>query len=261
MARARGQVQEYEGLFKGVGVTSKEPVFGKKGNSVGELHKATHFAVGCQKWDDRAVRGKPRSHTEHAHPEVAYGTCDAPENNLSQIELGHQEHSGEAHYRTEHRVRYEHLGPQPRQQPFNYQGGLCLGSDQQPLQSQKKAVHARIEDGELQRSSAMRAAGQGALVPTSQWPKPPRCHVLHGGPRAVDGYDLGVMNGGKHGRIAGNYSNVVYEANTRDPILGRHVPLAAHAPSTGMRTTSDLIAEANEQVPPLRSLMAVRPHV
>jgi hypothetical protein len=261
MARARGQVQEYEGLFKGVGVTSKEPVFGKKGNSVGELHKATHFAVGCQKWDDHAVRGKPRSHAEHAHPEVTYGTCDAPENNISQIELGHQEHSGAAHYRTEHRVRYDHLGPQPREQPFNYQGSVCLGSDQQLLQSQKKAVHARIEDGELQRSAAMRAAGQGALVPTSQWPKPPRCHVLHGGPRSVDSYDLGVMDGGKHGRITGNYSNVVYEANTRDPILGYHVPLAAQAPSTGMRTTSDLIAEANEQVPPLRSLMAVRPRV
>lgn len=261
MAGARGQVQEYEGLFKGVGTTSKEPVFGKKSNAVGELHKATHFAVGCQKWDDHAVRGKPRSHVEHAHPEVSYGTCDAPQNNLSQIHFEHQEHSGATHYRTEQRVRYDHPGPpQPREQPFGHQGSVCLGSDQHPLQSQKKAVHARIEDGELQRSAAMRAAGQGALVPSSQWPKPPRCHVLHGGPRHVDGYDLGVMNGGRHGRITANYSNVMYEANARDPILGHYVPLAAHA-TAGMRTTSDIITEANEEVPPLRSLMAVRPHV
>lgn len=260
MTRRNSQVGEFEGLFRGVGAKSKEPVYGKKSSELKRLHDKTHFVAGCQKWDDHPTRGQSRSHADFADPQVVYGTCDAPENNVSSVDLKQQEHVGRSHFTTEQRTCFDNPGQQPLDMPFRHVASVNLGTDQQALQTQTKAVHHRMEGEDAYRAAALRAAGQGTLIPTSQWPKPPRCHVLHGGPRPIDNHDLGAACGQQYGRITGNTSNIVWEANARNPILGHHMPLSAQV-APDMRTTSELIAERNSEIPPLRSMMAIRPGV
>merc|ERR1719321_487544 len=102
-------------------------------------------------------------------------------------------------------------------------------------------------------ASSLRFAGQGALVNNSVLPKPERGHLIHGGPRTVDMYTLGTMNGpygNRHNRFTANHSNIVWEENSRDPILGHHIPHSSLV-APGMKTTADQIAEANVTMPKL----------
>lgn len=255
--------QQYEGMFKGMGATSKEPVCSKRNSSIKRLHFATHFAVGCKQWDDPAARGPSVSQATFADPEVTYATRDCPDKNASVVELRQVEHDPSSHYRTEQRQRFANQGgPQPRDLPFMYAGQIHLGNDRPELITQTGATHHRPADPEAQRAAAFRSAGAGTLIPTSIFPKPERVNPITGGPRAVDAHDLGVMNQKQWGRLSANSSNIIYEHNVRDPVLGHHIPAAAyheHSRAMGMKTTTEVIAEANTQIPHLRSLAALRP--
>lgn len=248
----------YDGLFRGLGVTSREPVCNRRHPSLARLHQATHFAIGCKKWDDGA-RGPSAAHAAFTDPEVVYATCDAPDKNASVVELRQVRFDPDAHYRTEQRQRFPHPGAQPRDKPFKEKVTVHLGDDRPELLTQTGAVHCRVPDPEAQRSASLRSAGAGTLLPTSVWPKPVRCNPIDGGPRSLDNHDLGVANGIRFGRISGNYSAIVPEANVRNPIHGHHAPLDSYGASQNMHTTKDLVAKANTEVPPLRSLAAVRP--
>jgi len=244
-------------MLRGVGATSKETICAKKSSMTGKIHNATHFAVGCKKWDEDSVRGQSRTHTDYPDHQVVYATCDAPDKNASVVELRQQGFRPDVHYRTEQRERFDHPGAQPLDLPYRAHISVHLGDDQPGFATQQQSVHRPLSD-EARRSSPLLSAGQGALEPNSVLPRPPRPHVIHGGGRSIDNYDLGVHAGHNFNRYTANSSAICYEANTRNPILGHHIPHAAmHHPH--MRTTADQITEANATQPTLRSLGALRP--
>jgi hypothetical protein len=249
---------EFPGLFRGIGSTSREPCCGKRVSSLGRVHGSAHFAIGCQKWDDNS-RLQSRTQEDYTSHGVVYSAMGKIDKNASQADLRQQEHRPDVHYRTENRDRFDHpMGGPPEAIIWAAQRStLHLGDERPELQTQSQAVHCRqdLEDGH--RARAMRAAGQGVMIPNSQWPKPPRVHPVHAGPRSIDSHDLGVANGMRFNKISGNHTTIVYEANARDPILGHHVPLAARA--VDHPTTRHQVAEANRSVAPLRSLPALRP--
>lgn len=251
---------QYEGMLRGLGVTSKENICAKRSTSLKRLHDATHFAIGNKKWDEAGARSKSQSHMVHTDPQVVYGMRDAPDKNSSIVDMRQTEHDPIKHYRTEQRERFPDPGPQPLDLPFGDQCSIHLGDDKPDKITQTHVAHFRPPDAEEQRAASLRAAGAGTLIPTSVWPKPPRAHPVTAGPRSMDAYDLGVAAGVKFGRRNGNYSNIVYDQNVRDPIHGVHMPMHMMAPADpGARTTVDMIAEANTRVPPLRSLGCLRP--
>lgn len=251
---------QYEGHFKGLGVTSKEPVVSKRSNSLAKLHMATHFAIGCKKWDHEGARGESTSHATFTDPEVVYATRDCPDKNASIVELRQREHVPETHYRTEQRERFEHPGGPPRDEPFPLQGSkVHFGDDKPELITQTASVHHRPPDAEAQRAAAFRSAGIGALVPNTVWPKQPRVNPVTAGPRAIDNHDYGVEAGQKFGRITGNRSHIIMEHNIRNPVLGYHIPVESYKVAN-MRTTCELVDDHNDRVPHLRSLGALRPH-
>jgi len=239
-------------------VTSRQPICSKRNTSLKRLHDATHFAIGCQKWE-AGTRETSTARASFADPGVVYASVDAPEKNASVVELRQSEHMPGTHYRTEQRERFFNPGLQPREAPYKASVTVHLGDDRPEFQSQAAAVHGLLSDTEVQRAGTLRAAGSGVLVPTSIWPKPVRCDPVSGGRRNVDSHELGMANNMQFGRVTANTSNVVGEANIRNPILGHHIPLAAYE-RPHMKSTGDVIAKANGEVPPLRSLAAVRPH-
>lgn len=257
---AEHEEHQYQGFFRGLGATSKQPVCSKGRTQLKRLHDATHFAIGCEKWDEVGTRNASTAHSTYVDPGIVFATVDAPDKNASAVELRQLEHQPGTHYRTEQRERFPDPGPQPLDPQYRYPATVHLGDDCPELRSQSVAAHARIPEMEVQRAGALRAAGSGVLVPTSSWPKPVRCHPVTGGPRSVENYDLGVANQMRFGRLNANKSTIVHEANVRDPILGHHMPLAAlerpHA-----RSTAALVDEHNLSVPPLRTLGALRPHL
>ena len=60
----------------------KDVICSKKASQLKRLHEATHFAIGCQKWDED-TRGASVTHSTFVDPEVVYATCDAPDKNMS----------------------------------------------------------------------------------------------------------------------------------------------------------------------------------
>eukprot|EP00933_Yihiella_yeosuensis_P082568 TRINITY_DN96496_c0_g1_i2.p1 TRINITY_DN96496_c0_g1~~TRINITY_DN96496_c0_g1_i2.p1 ORF type:complete len:299 (-),score=43.33 TRINITY_DN96496_c0_g1_i2:69-935(-) len=252
---------QYEGFFRGLGATSKEPICSKKSSSLKRLHDATHFAVGCQKWD--GGRGPSTTHTAFTDPEVVYATCDAPDKNTSIVELRQCHFDANVHYRTEQRERFEDPGPQPPNQMCkSLKTQVFLGDDKPVLQTQSHASHRRLEEEESSYSKALRAAGSGVVLPTGVWPKPVRCNPITGGPRNLDIRDVCEANGVQFPRITQNSSTIMMEANVRNPIFGHHTPLTEYRrPVKGnMRTTMDITQDVSKDVPPLRSLGALRPH-
>lgn len=260
---SRHAEHQYEGFFRGLGATSREPVCGKRNSSLKQFHGAAHFAIGCQKWDE-GPDAISTAHASFVDPGVAYACCDAPNGNSSAVELEHSRHDPTVHYRTEQRERFQNFGTPARDPPYRAQATVHLGDDRPDLVTQSKMVHGRLSPEEADRAAALRAAGAGTLVPTSFWPKPVRCDPINGGPRRVDNHDLGMATGMQFGRISQNSSAMVWEANARNPILGVHVPLkelaAPRAPNAPPPSTQ-VVAEANASVPHLRSLGALRPPV
>lgn len=249
---------QYEGHFKGLGVTSKEPVVSKRSNSLAKLHMATHFAIGCKKWDAEHTRGRSTSHAVFTDPEVVYATRDCPDKNASIVELRQRDHVPETHYRTEQRERFEHPGAQPRELPFNLGASkVHFGDDEPELITSTASVHHRPADAEAHRAAAFRQAGLGALVHNTVWHKPPRVHPITAGPRSLESHDFGHAAGNQHGRISGNRSHIIMDHNVRNPVLGYHIPMESY--KTPARTTCELVEDANNAVPHLRSLGALRP--
>lgn len=250
---------QYQGHFKGLGVTSKEPIVSKRSNSLAKLHMATHFAIGCKKWDEDNVRGQSTSHAMFADPEVVYATRDCPDKNASIVELRQRAHVPETHYRTEQRERFEHPGDQPRELPFNLGASkVHFGDDTPELITSTQAVHHRTADDEAHRAAAFRSAGLGALVHNTVWHKPPRVNPITAGPRSQDSYDFGYAAGNQHGRVSANRSNIIMDQNTRNPVLGYHIPMESYK-TPHAKTTCEIVEEANNAVPHLRSLGALRP--
>lgn len=228
-----------------------------------KIHDMTHFAIGCQKWDQDDFRKCSQAHQDFPDYKVVYATCDVPDKNASVVELRMQQFNAEAHYRTEQRERFQALDPQPRELPFAPEGGMhtdAFGTEPRDYSTQSAVVHDSKHDDARRVATSLRFAGQGALVNNSVLPKPERGHLIHGGPRTVDMYTLGVENGNRHNRYTANHSAIVWEPNSRDPILGHHV-LHSSLVAPGMKTTAEQIAEANVTMPKLRSLGAIRPHM
>ncbi|CAE6920597.1 unnamed protein product [Symbiodinium sp. CCMP2592] len=252
---------QYEGFLKGLGATSQDVICSKKASQLKRLHEATHFAIGCQKWDE-GNRGASVTHTTFVDPEVVYATSDAPDKNMSVVELRQQAFKPEIHYRTEQRDRFEDPGPQPKNDTLVPVVSVHFGDDRPGYSLQSHSAHRKIAQEEHQHQKVFRAAGSGVLIPTSAWPKPVRCNPVTGGPRNADVYDLGVAAGVRHDRVSQNSSTIVHEAHVRNPIHGIAIPLHAYANPRGElgRSSEQVVAEANRMVPALRSLAAVRPH-
>jgi len=255
--------QQYQGLFKGLGVSSRQAVCNVRMSEMKKIQTfGTHFAIGCHKWDTKA-RGPSTTRSEFQDPGVAYVRRDAPQKNASVIEMRQGGYDGTTHFRTEQRERfsYEH-GPQPVQKSVG-ESQTCsqvyLGDDKPELVSHSNAVHASVNEPDALDYEMDRAAGVGARQDhTTAWPKPVRCNPIHGGPRNADYQDLHPDC--NFSRVSANCSNIVMVPNVRDPILGHHVP-KSHFQIPGHKSTFEVIADHNTAVPPLRSLAAVRPHL
>mmetsp|Transcript_82308 Transcript_82308/g.129615 ORF Transcript_82308/g.129615 Transcript_82308/m.129615 type:complete len:286 (-) Transcript_82308:84-941(-) len=257
---AENSEYQYEGMLRGVGVSSKEPICSKRSNSLAKLHMATHFAIGCKKWDEEGARGVSMSHNAFADPEVVYATRDAPDKNASVVELRQREHIPEVHYRTEQSERFEHPGVQELQLPFPLgKSKVHFGDDTPDLVTTSHNAHCRQSDLEDSRGSSFKTAGLGVLVPNTVWHKPPRVHPVTAGPRSLENHDYGVAAGMRFGRISGNRSAIVMEHHVRNPVLGHHIPIEAYKVPHA-RTTQEIVEDHNREVPHLRSLGALRPH-
>merc|ERR1712217_34736 len=157
--------------------------------------------------------------------------------------------------------RFAHPGAHALDLPYKAEVTVHLGDDSPELLTQSKMAHGRISPDEAQRAACLRAAGAGSLVPTSIWPKPARCNPIDGGHRNIDNHDLGMASGLCFGRVSHNKSAIVMEANVRNPVLGVHIPHEVHAapahPSAA--STGHIVKQANQSIPHLRSLGALRP--
>lgn len=257
---------QYEGHLKGLGVTSKEPVVSKRSNSLAKLHMATHFAIGCKKWDDEKVRSESTHNACYKDPQVVYATRGCPDKNASIVDFQQRAHIPEIHYRTEQRERFEHPGQQPKEHSFPLgRSKVHFGDDTPELITTTAAVHHRPADEEAQRAAAFRSAGLGVMVPNTVWDKPPRVHPVTAGPRSYEQYDIGLSRaepgtGGNHGRQTGDRSTIYLEPNVRNPILGHHIPLEHYGHPPHKKTTHQIVEDHNNEVPYLRSLGALRPH-
>jgi len=254
--------QQFEGMFAGLGATSKEPVSGKRNSAIKRIHFATHYAVGCEQWDDPAARGPSQSQVAHSDPGVVYCTRPAPDKNRSLVEMNQIAHVPSVHYRTEQSIRFEDPGPQPRDAQIRPKGTLHFGDHQSDMVTQTCATHFQPPDAEARRGQALRLAGVGALQPNSAFTKPNRGNPITAGPRSLDNYDLGVMNDLNFGKMTANHSRIILDHSVRNPIMGHNVPISTyddHARFAGFKRTQELIAEGNARVPPLYSLAAVRP--
>merc|ERR1719203_502518 len=135
---------QYEGLFRGLGATCREPVCNKRNTSTKLLHDATHFAVGCDKWDDGG-RGSSSAHASYIDHQVFYATIDAPDKNASTVELRQTHTDPAAHYRTEQRDRYlPYCGVRPREPAYRAEAGVHLGDDCPELVTQMQSSHGRL---------------------------------------------------------------------------------------------------------------------
>jgi hypothetical protein len=252
--------EQYQGLFKGLGVSSRQPVCNRRNTDLKRLHFSTHFAIGCHKWDSKC-QGPSTAREHYTDPCVAYVRRDAPQKNASVLEMRQGGYDGDTHFRTEQRERFADLGPQPRQQKCDIDqtaSQVHLGDDKPELVSHSNAVHASAMEPDALDYEIDRAAGVGARLQTSSWPKPERCNPINGGPRNPDAHDIHPdIN---FSRVTANCSNIVRVANVRDPILGHHLP-KAHFQVPGAKSTFEVISDHNKAVPPLRSLAAVRPHL
>lgn len=255
--------QQYEGLFRGLGVTCKETICSKRPTLTGRIHGATHFAIGCKKWDDADNRSVSAAHREYTDPQVVYATCDAPDKNASVVELRQRAFDPEVHYRTEQRERFVDAGPQPLDDPYSHISTVHLGDDKPEKITNTAATHFRPASPEAQRAAAFRCAGSGTLIPTNPWPQPHRCNPITGGPRHPDTRDMGEMNKMNFNRISKNYTTIIHDMpNVRDPIIGVHLPYdhPRYGAPDGIAKTEHTVARANADVPYLRSLGALRPH-
>eukprot|EP00450_Noctiluca_scintillans_P025629 CAMPEP_0194528756 /NCGR_PEP_ID=MMETSP0253-20130528/65229_1 /TAXON_ID=2966 /ORGANISM="Noctiluca scintillans" /LENGTH=251 /DNA_ID=CAMNT_0039373831 /DNA_START=9 /DNA_END=764 /DNA_ORIENTATION=+ len=242
---------QFTGFLRGLGATCKEPVCSRRNTENKRIHSATHFALGCQSWEEEVDRETSSSHAVHVDPQVAYATCDAPCKNASVVELRQTKHDPATHYRTEQRERFRSAGLQRRQLACEFPTHVHFGNDEPEFLTQTALTHFQhVREG----SAALRAAGSGALCPTSMLPRRARCNPVTGGPRTLDLHDAGVSKGMKFDRFTANKSSMVHEAHERDPILGLHL-MDAPAP----RTSMDVVQDANATMPVLRSLGAVRP--
>lgn len=249
--------EQYSGLFKGLGVSSRQAVCNRRNTDLKQLHFATHFAIGCHKWDSKCS-GPSATQEHYTDPGVAFMWRDAPQKNASVVELRQGGYDGNTHFRTEQRERFADVGPQPRQRTCDPGASqVHLGDDKPPLVSHSNLVHGSAFEADALDHEMDRAAGVGAVLKTNVWPQPPRCNPINGGPRNADAHDRGMLNAG---RRTANCSAIIQVPNVRDPILGHHMPKAAFK-VPGAKSTFDVIAEHNVAVPPLRSLGAIRPHL
>jgi len=252
--------QHFEGLFRGLGKSSKEPVCNKRNTTRKRAHDTTHFAVGCKQWEDDGG-GKSMAHQSFADPGIVYATYDAPDKNMSAVDLRQGGFNPKAHFQTEQRDRFAYSSQPPREPAYKHQPTVHLGDDRPELIAQSRMVHCPIGADDAQRATSLRAAGAGTLVPTSVWPKPVRCNPVNGGARNVDLQDLGMADGMRFPRRSHNSSVIVMDANVRDPINGYHIPAEAHGSTVNPNAAStvDIVHHVNRSVPHLRSLGALRP--
>lgn len=252
---------QYEGLWRGLGISSREPVTGKRANGLKQLHAGTNFDIGPATGHDR---GSSTTHTSYADHGVVYPTHNAPDGNTSKVDLRQGSIPLEARYRTEQRERFVHPGPcQQRRGCKPAMATVHLGADARNFfTTQMKAAHANptsMLSEETLRPGGLHlaAAGQNALarLPGERRSRPPRCNPIHGGPRQEDGHDAGVAAGMQFRRTSNNASAVVSEAHIRNPLLGHCTPREA----TIDHRSPEVVARANADVPPLRSLGALRP--
>lgn len=250
--------EQYEGLFKGLGVSSRQPVCNRRNTQMKQIHMAAHFAIGCHKWDTKC-QGPTTSHVAYTDPGCAFVRRDAPQKNASVVELRQGGYDGNTHFRTEQRERYADVGPQPRQRTCEAGASqVYLGDDNPELVSHSNAVHASAMEPDALDYEIDRCAGVGTLLQTSNWPMPPRCNPVTGGPRNPDAHDMHPdLN---FSRVSANCSNIITVPNVRDPILGHHVP-KTHYQVPGHKSNFEVVKDHNAKVPPLRSLAAIRPHI
>jgi hypothetical protein len=230
---------------------------------------ATHFAIGCKKWDEERVRGESTHQAAYTDPQVVYATRECPDKNASIVELQQRDHVPETHFRTEQKERFPDPGRQPKTQSFALQKSkVHFGNDTPGFVTSTAAVHHTQPDDEAQRAAAFRSAGLGIMLPNTVWDKPPRVHPITAGPRSYEQFDVGVSRGnawrpeGNHGRITSDRSNIMLEPNVRNPVLGTHTLLEDYKKThkgEQVRSTADMVEDSNREVPHLRSLGALRP--
>mmetsp|Transcript_503 Transcript_503/g.1205 ORF Transcript_503/g.1205 Transcript_503/m.1205 type:complete len:265 (+) Transcript_503:104-898(+) len=253
---------QYVGLFRGLGVSSKEPKCSKKNSQLKQVHNGTHFAIGCKKWDDEN-RAMSSCQASFQDPQVVYPTIDCPDKNASIVELRQRAFVPGEHYRTEQRDRYENPGPFGREPAVKHKPSVHLGDDVPELVAHSHATHGRMTPDSQERAASLRCAGAGSLVPTSMWPKAIRCNPITGGPRNLELHDHQMAANMNFKKYTQDRSTVVMEPNVRDPIHGHHIPLEAYSAPVQpdkMYSSVQHVDLANASIPPLRSLGALRPH-
>eukprot|EP00397_Hematodinium_sp_SG-2012_P054621 GEMP01066020.1.p1 GENE.GEMP01066020.1~~GEMP01066020.1.p1 ORF type:complete len:232 (+),score=44.58 GEMP01066020.1:216-911(+) len=226
-------------LFDGLGATSKDVICGKRTHPLAELHRKATYPFGTEYWDDRRARAHSLAKDDYGDPCVTFVRTEPPYKNASVVELKQGDYDPTRQFQSE--MTFEYRGQQARRQPpCPYPATqVDLGNFPRLMETQYQA------DSKPGQSIPPTFDGQ------SKWPKIPAVDPLtgiirtHKDPRFCEPF----------GRRTANFSST-YESGTRDPILGVVKPRAPHPKPTA----AEVVARANTETPPLRSLGAVRPH-
>lgn len=273
--------KQYDGLFKGLGISSKEPVQGKRSSALSALHQQTHFAYSCKAWETAAEGDRQASKykTTFTDPGMVFGRVEVPYKNASVVELRQGRFVPNVHFRTEQRERYQDRGPMPRQPPCEVaESQVHFGDDamdHSTYLSQSTMVHCLESTSKSGITPAsdenrkLRGAGMGAYIDTNPfWPRPNRVDPITAGPPMPETAIIAEETRREYVQgeepnwypiKSANFSavNIRADPSMRNPILGvyqKHTVKGAP-----LIRTEDIVAKENGRVPPLRSLGAVRP--
>lgn len=256
------QQQQFDGLFRGMGRLTVEPVCAKRSaTTIRGYNELPGFSIGNRREEDnsRFMSNSHASFTDHA---VVYGTCDRPDKNASMVEMPHGKIHPSVHYRTEQRERFpHHRDAEVRQTLRRPQPPLVFGDDRPGLMTQTHSTHRHpAEEGGFTRSRP--SAGSGDLVQNNLWKKSTRCHPIHSGEPGHCAVVEGINKGHKFGRKCHSTGDIAMHATVRNPIFGHETPLEDYRRTAfGGTSSQHVVHQANSTMPYLRSVGALRPHV
>lgn len=227
-------------MFDGLGASSKNVICGKKTHPLAEIHRKAGFRFGTDFWDDAKSRQASAAKQDFKDPQVTYIRNKPPYKNFSVVELKQGVYDPERQFKSEMVGEFRGVGAEKQRSFPEPPAQVNLGDFPRKFETQYRADNRE---------------GQ-SLPPTYNSnfkPHEPPHHDLINGekrnyrdPRFCDPF----------GRITRNYC-YEYDKGIRDPVLGVTKPRPSHP----KQTSAEIVAKANAEVPVLRSLGAVRPHI
>jgi len=227
-------------MFDGLGASSKDVICGKKTHPLAELHRKAAFRFGTDFWDDRHARQASAAKQDFRDPQVSFIRKVPPYKNSSCVELKQGIYDPERQFRSEMTGEYRGVQADKQQSFPAPPPQVNLGDFPRQFQTQYQADTREGQEVPPTNNRDLKPKEPPLFDPINAKPRNYR------DPRFIDPF----------GRISRNYT-LEYDRGIRDPVLGVVKPRPSHPKPT----SAEMVAAANAEVPVLRSLGAVRPHI